>query len=103
MRRSLLSVIASLFLAASAQTAPDDRIAVLEFELNDLTLDPGNSAELERTASIKPMLEKALTAANHPTVAVDAAAQGTQTKVSATCSITPMPPRRSGAPQARIG
>ncbi len=76
MSRSLLSVIASLFLAASAQAAPDDRIAVLEFELNDLTLEPGNSAELERTASIKPMLERALTAANHPTVAVDAAAQG---------------------------
>jgi hypothetical protein len=80
MYRSLLSVIASIFLAASAQAAPGDRIAVLEFELNDLTLDPGNSVELERTASIKPMLEKALIAAHHPIVAVDAAAQGAADK-----------------------
>lgn len=80
MHRSLLSVIASLSLVASAQAEPPDRIAVLEFELNDLTLDPRNSAELERTASIKPMLEKALTGTNHPTIAVDAAAQGVADK-----------------------
>jgi hypothetical protein len=80
MHRSLLSVIASILLAASAHAAPEDRIAVLEFELNDLTLDPGNSAELERTASIKPMLEQALIAAHHPIVAVDAAAQGAADK-----------------------
>ena len=49
---------------------------MLDFELNDLTLDPANPAERERTASIKPMLEKALTDANHATAAVDAAAQG---------------------------
>jgi len=72
---SLLSIVASLFFVGSAQAEPHDRIAVLEFELNDLTLDPRNSAELERTTSIKPMLEQALTAADHPTIAVDAAAQ----------------------------
>ena len=75
MRRFLLSLTASLWLAGSAQAEPADRIAVLDFELNDLTLDPGNSAERERTASIKPMLEKALTEAHYSTVAVDAAAQ----------------------------
>jgi hypothetical protein len=68
-------LIASLWLAGPAQAEPEGRIAVLEFELIDLTLDPGNSAERERTASIKPMLEKALAEVNHPTIAVDAAAQ----------------------------
>jgi hypothetical protein len=75
MFRSLLFLLASLCLAAFAHAEPVDRIAVLAFELNDLTLDPGNADERERTASIKPMLEKALTEANHPTVAVDAATQ----------------------------
>jgi hypothetical protein len=77
MRRSVLSAIASLFLAASAQA---DRIAVLEFELNDLTLDPGNAAERERTASIKPLLAKALTKANHTTIVVDAVTQAVADK-----------------------
>jgi hypothetical protein len=80
MRRALLSLTAALWLSASAHAEPEGRIAVLEFELNDLTLDPGNSAELERTASIKPLLEKALTEAKHPTVAVDATAQGAADK-----------------------
>jgi len=38
------------------------RLAVLDFELNDLTLQPGNPAELERTASIAPMLREAFAA-----------------------------------------
>jgi hypothetical protein len=37
------------------------KIAVLDFELRDLTLLPGIPEELERTASIKPMLEDELT------------------------------------------
>lgn len=76
MHRALLFVIAALFLATAAQAKPGERVAVLEFELNDLTLDPRNSAELERTASIKPLLEKALTQANYSTISVDAATQG---------------------------
>jgi hypothetical protein len=77
MLRSLTCLVLALVLAPLTQAAPagEGRIAVLAFELNDLTLDPGNAAELERTASIKPMLEKALADANHPSVAVDAAAQ----------------------------
>jgi hypothetical protein len=75
MHRSLLSVIATLFIVGSAQADPHDRIAVLEFELNDLTLDPRNTAELERTASIRPMLEKVLTQANYTIASVDATAQ----------------------------
>lgn len=40
----------------------DRSIAILGFELNDLTLLPQTPEELERTASIKPMLEEALRA-----------------------------------------
>jgi hypothetical protein len=40
--------------------ASDPAIVVLDFELNDLTLNPGNSAELERTASIGPLLRENL-------------------------------------------
>ena len=36
------------------------KIAVLEFELNDLTLDPRTPEEVERTASIKPLLAQIL-------------------------------------------
>jgi hypothetical protein len=75
MRRALLFLVAALSLTASAEGAADGGIAVLEFELNDLTLDPGNAAERERTASIKPMLEKALSEGKHATVTVDADAQ----------------------------
>jgi hypothetical protein len=75
MHRLLITVFAALFLIGSAQAAPHDRIAVLEFELNDLTLDPRNPAELERTATIKPLLEQALAAAKYPSIAVDAADQ----------------------------
>ncbi|HYN78441.1 MAG TPA: DUF2380 domain-containing protein [Lamprocystis sp. (in: g-proteobacteria)] len=35
-------------------------IAVLDFELNDLTPLPATAEELERTASIRPLLEQAL-------------------------------------------
>lgn len=81
MRRSLFSIIALVCCAAAAHAGPTDGgIAVLEFELNDLTLDPGNSAERERTAAIRPMLEKALAEANQPTVAVDAAAHNAADK-----------------------
>lgn len=38
----------------------ETRIAVLDFELKDLTLNPNTPDEVQRTASIKPMLEKTL-------------------------------------------
>ncbi|MGB5734616.1 MAG: DUF2380 domain-containing protein, partial [Thiohalocapsa sp.] len=47
---------ASLLAAAQAQST----LAVLDFELNDLTLLPNTDAERERTASLRPMLEQAL-------------------------------------------
>ena len=79
--RFLHSTLLCLLLApaslqgAGPSAADRSAIAVLDFELNDLTLDPGNAAERERTASIKPMLRDLLAAKNHNMVEVSAAAQ----------------------------
>lgn len=51
------------------------RIAVLDFELKDLTLAPGIPAEIQRTASIKPLLEQELASAGYAIVPISAAAQ----------------------------
>lgn len=40
--------------------AADTSIAILDFELNDLTPLPGTPEELARTASIRPLVEQAL-------------------------------------------
>ena len=50
-------------------------IAILDFELSDVTLAPGIPAEIARTASIKAMLEGELKGAGYKIVAVDLAAQ----------------------------
>jgi len=46
-------------------------IAILDFELKDLTLAPRIPAEIERTASIKAMLEGELKRAGYKIIAVD--------------------------------
>lgn len=46
--------ISLLCLASTVSAAP--RIAVLDFELNDITSLPNTSAELQRTATMAPML-----------------------------------------------
>jgi hypothetical protein len=61
------SLIALLGLFSNgAAFAEDIRIAILDFELNDLTLNltsnPVNPEEVERTASLKSLLQKAIDA-----------------------------------------
>jgi hypothetical protein len=51
--------------------ADSSAVAVLPFELNDLTLDPGNAEEVARTASIAGLLDDALARRSHRTVAID--------------------------------
>lgn len=51
------------------------RIAILDFELKDLTLAPGIPAELRRTASIKPLLEKELKSAGYEVIDIPQSAQ----------------------------
>ncbi len=53
----------------------ETRIAVLDFELKDLTLKPATTAELARTASIKPMLERELAQAGYEIIHIDRKAQ----------------------------
>ncbi len=50
-------------------------IAVLKFELRDLTLAPAVPAEVKRTASIKPLLEEQLRRAGFRIVAIDKSRQ----------------------------
>ena len=47
------------------------KIAILEFELKDLTLKPRIPSELKRTASIKPLLETELKTANYEIINID--------------------------------
>jgi mannose-6-phosphate isomerase-like protein (cupin superfamily) len=46
-------------------------IAILDFDLNDQTLIPRTPAEIQRTASIKPMLEGELKRAGYKIISVD--------------------------------
>ena len=49
----------------------ETRIAILEFELKDLTLAPRIPSEIKRTASIKPLLERELKSAGYVIVNID--------------------------------
>lgn len=63
----------------SANVTAQPRIAILDFELRDLTLKPGILQEVERTASVKPMLEEELKKSGFEIVTIprDAQAQAT--------------------------
>jgi len=66
----------SLLVLFSFPAFAGTRIAVLDFELNDLTLIPRTPEELERTASVAPLLREALTEkGGYELVAIDAATQ----------------------------
>lgn len=69
-----MSIVRSCFavLLALAGTLADaeTRIAVLDFELKDLTLAPGIPAEIARTASLKPLLVKELQSAGYQIVEI---------------------------------
>lgn len=56
---------------AHAEATENRRIAVLEFELKDMTLDPGIPAEIDRTASIKPLLENEIKKLGYEIVAIN--------------------------------
>jgi hypothetical protein len=64
-----------LYLLFTTQVNAETSIAILDFELRDLTLAPGIPAEVQRTAGIKAMLEAELKKAGYKIVAVDLEAQ----------------------------
>jgi len=71
------SVLLSLVLLTllSINVRANTRIAILDFELSDVTLAPGIPVEIERTASIKAMLEGELKSAGYIIINIDLAAQ----------------------------
>jgi Protein of unknown function (DUF2380) len=58
--KSAFTLSLLLFLLYSVAVKAQVSIAVLDFELKDLTLKPAIPAEISRTASVKPMLENEL-------------------------------------------
>lgn len=67
--------LAILLIAISVGVQAETRIAVLDFELKDMTLAPGIPAEIRRTASIKPLLEEELRRAGYRIVDIPPDAQ----------------------------
>ena len=53
----------------------ETKIAILDFELKDLTMAPRIPAEINRTASIKPLLEAELEKANYVIISIDPKSQ----------------------------
>lgn len=64
-----------LIILSITQVNAETSIAILDFELNDLTLRPRTTAEIHRTASLKPLLEKELKNAGYRIISIDLAAQ----------------------------
>lgn len=56
--KKLLTIVALCFISMlfSGSVFAEVRIALLDFELKDVTLLPNRPEEIERTASIKPFL-----------------------------------------------
>jgi len=74
MRRHKLSsgsLFAFLLLSSVYCIAAPPRVAVLDFELKDLTPAPYIPAEIARAASVKPLLEQALAKSHYQIVHID--------------------------------
>jgi hypothetical protein len=65
----------TLLSLCSVIVCAETSIAILDFELSDVTLAPGIPAEIERTASIKALLETELQRVGYKIVSVDLANQ----------------------------
>ena len=66
-----LFILGSMNFNLSAET----KIAILEFELKDMTLAPRIPSEIKRTASIKPLLEAELKTADYTIINIDIESQ----------------------------
>ncbi len=60
MKPFCMRMLLTLILLFNHGSHAAQRIAVLDFELSDLTSLPNTAAELQRTASIRPLLEQAI-------------------------------------------
>jgi len=66
-----------IFCLLSVGVFAETKIAILDFELKDLTMSPGTPAEVRRTASIKPLLEAELEKAGYAIISIDPESQRT--------------------------
>lgn len=73
----ILRVIGLFICLATGTALAETRIAILEFELKDLTLAPGIPVEIQRTASIQPLLAGELASAGYTIVSIPSSAQQT--------------------------
>ena len=71
-KKSLINILSIILLCfISINVLAGSKIAILEFELKDLTLKPRIPAEIKRTASIKPLLEAELKTADYEIINID--------------------------------
>ena len=75
MTKYLMIVLLFCLTSIKLHAASMPSIAVLEFELKDLTMKPGVPAEIKRTASIKPLLERELRTAGYQITDIPLSAQ----------------------------
>lgn len=71
-----IRLLLGLFFGLASLNSPaETRIAILNFELKDLTLAPGIPAEIKRTNAIRPLLAGELASAGYTIVDIPLAAQ----------------------------
>ena len=71
-KKPLINILSiTLLCFISINVLAGSKIAILEFELKDLTLKPRIPAEIKRTASIKPLLEAELKTADYEIINID--------------------------------
>jgi hypothetical protein len=68
-------IVALLLCLLPHSVTAKPKIAVLDFELKDLTLKPGVPQEIERTASVKPMLQEELQKSGYEIATIPSDAQ----------------------------
>jgi len=64
-----------ILVCMSFNLSAETKIAILEFELKDMTLAPRIPAEIKRTASIRPSLEAELQSADYTIISIDLESQ----------------------------
>lgn len=75
MKKIIISILLCLLMLFSHTVYAEVRVAILDFELKDVTYLPNRPEEIERTASIKPLLSAELKKAGLTVLSVDSSAQ----------------------------
>jgi len=70
-KKSYRLLFLMILICTSLNLSAETKIAILDFELKDMTLAPRIPAEIKRTASIKPLLEAELKSADYTIINID--------------------------------